>query len=97
MFVGKKGAEFQENITSATIRPGGRMITLQAWVAASGTGKMSLVEGRMNLNIHQQILAANVTPHVQKLNLKRRWVLQQDNDPKHTSKSIMEYHARGAS
>ncbi|KAK3513020.1 hypothetical protein QTP70_000182 [Hemibagrus guttatus] len=33
----------------------------------------------------------NVQPSVSDLKLKRTWVLQQDNDPKHTSKSTSEW------
>ncbi|KAK1785346.1 hypothetical protein P4O66_018726 [Electrophorus voltai] len=33
----------------------------------------------------------NVRPSVRDLKLKRTWVLQQDNDPKHTSKSTSEW------
>ncbi|KAK3515482.1 hypothetical protein QTP70_023006, partial [Hemibagrus guttatus] len=38
-----------------------------------------------------KILKENVRPSVCDLKLKRTWVLQQDNDPKHTSKSTSEW------
>uniref|UniRef100_A0A9J8DBM0 Uncharacterized protein n=1 Tax=Cyprinus carpio carpio TaxID=630221 RepID=A0A9J8DBM0_CYPCA len=41
----------------------------------------------MNSAVYQKILKENVRPSVRDLKLKRTWVLQQDNDPKHTSKS----------
>ncbi|KAK3519567.1 hypothetical protein QTP86_010505 [Hemibagrus guttatus] len=40
---------------------------------------------------NQKILKENVRPSVCDLKLKRTWVLQQDNDPKHTSKSTSEW------
>ena len=58
---------------------------LWGYIAASGTGDISRVEGRMDSIKFQQILEANVTPSVKKLKLKRGWLLQMDNDPKHTS------------
>lgn len=90
----KKGAEFHEKNTSPTVKHGGGSIMLWACVAASGTGNISLVEGRMNSIKYQQILEANITPSVKKLKMKRGWLLQQDNDPKHTSKSTMDYLKR---
>ena len=60
-------------------------------VAAGGTGNIVRVEGRMDSTKYQDILEANVRRSVQKLKLKRGWVFQQDNDPKHTSKSTMKY------
>ncbi len=40
---------------------------------------------------YQKILKENVRPSVYDLKLKRTWVMQQDNDPKLTSKSISEW------
>ena len=45
----------------------------------------------MNSALYQKILKENVRPSVQDLKLKRTWVMQQDNDPKHTSKSTSEW------
>ncbi|KAI3352017.1 hypothetical protein L3Q82_020838, partial [Scortum barcoo] len=38
-----------------------------------------------------KILKDNVRPSVRALKLKRSWIMQQDNDPKHTSKSTSEW------
>ncbi len=45
----------------------------------------------MNSELYQQILKENVRTSVRELNLKRRWILQQDNDAKHTSCSTKEW------
>ncbi|KAK3545498.1 hypothetical protein QTP70_007744 [Hemibagrus guttatus] len=45
----------------------------------------------MNSAVYQKILKENVRPSVYDLKLKRTWVLQQDNDPKHTRKSTSEW------
>ncbi len=45
----------------------------------------------MNSALYQEILMENVRPSVCDLKLKRTWVMQQDNDPKHTSKSTSEW------
>ncbi len=44
----------------------------------------------MNSALYQKILKENVWSSVCDLKLKRTWVMQQDNDPKHTSKSTSE-------
>uniref|UniRef100_A0A8C5DSB5 Transposase n=1 Tax=Gouania willdenowi TaxID=441366 RepID=A0A8C5DSB5_GOUWI len=87
----KKGAAFHEKNTLPTVKYGGGSIMLWGCVAASGIGNIARVEGRMDSIKYQQILEANITASVKKLKLKRGWLLQQDNDPKHTSKSTMDY------
>ncbi len=44
----------------------------------------------MNSALYQNILKENVQPSVCDLKLKHTWVMQQDNDPKHISKSTSE-------
>ncbi|KAL2098623.1 hypothetical protein ACEWY4_005103 [Coilia grayii] len=63
--------------------------------AASGTGLLDRVHGIMKSEDYQQILQRNVGPSVRKLGLPQRsWVFQQDNDPKHTSKSTRKWFER---
>ncbi|KAK3550884.1 hypothetical protein QTP70_007512 [Hemibagrus guttatus] len=56
-----------------------------------GPGRLAVINGTMNSAVYQKILKENVRPSVCDLKLKRTWVLQQDNDPKHTSKSTSEW------
>uniref|UniRef100_A0AAR2JEE5 Amino acid transporter transmembrane domain-containing protein n=1 Tax=Pygocentrus nattereri TaxID=42514 RepID=A0AAR2JEE5_PYGNA len=62
-----------------------------ACFAASGTGWLAIIDGTMNSELYQRILKENVRTSVHELNLKRRWVMQQDNNPKHTSRSTKEW------
>ena len=63
--------------------------------AASGTGCLECVHGIMKSGDYKGNLDCNVHPSVRKLGLCRRlWVLQQDNDPKLTSKSTQECFKR---
>ena len=62
--------------------------------AASGTGYLECVQGIMKSGDYQRILGCTVEPSVRKLCLRpRSWVFQQDNDPKHTSKSTQKWMA----
>ena len=63
-------------------------------VASTGTGNLVKVEGRMDSNQYQQILETNVQESVAKLKLRRGWIFQQDNDPKHCSKSTNAFMQR---
>ena len=51
--------------------------------SAAGTGNVDLMDSQN----YQAILKRNVIPSVGILNLGDPWTLQQDSDPKHTSKS----------
>ncbi|KAK3554864.1 hypothetical protein QTP86_000902 [Hemibagrus guttatus] len=60
-------------------------------IIPTGPGRLAVINGTMNSAVYQKILKENVRPSVCDLKLKRTWVLQQDNDPKHTSKSTSEW------
>uniref|UniRef100_A0A9J8AG74 Tc1-like transposase DDE domain-containing protein n=1 Tax=Cyprinus carpio carpio TaxID=630221 RepID=A0A9J8AG74_CYPCA len=45
----------------------------------------------MNSALYQKILKENVRPSDCDVNLKHTWVIQQDNDPKHTTKITKEW------
>ena len=61
-----------------------------ACFAASGPRHLGIIEGKMNSQLYQTILQANVRMSVRQPKLYRRWVMQQDNYPKHRSKSTTE-------
>ena len=82
---------FVEKNTLPTVKHGGRSIMLCGCVAAGDTENIVWVKGRMDSTKYQEILKANVQRSVQTLKLKRGWVSQKDNDPRHTLKSNMKY------
>ena len=59
--------------------------------AANGTGALQRVNGIMKKDDYLQILQDNLKSSARRLGLGRSWVFQQDNDPKHTSKVVMEW------
>ncbi len=63
--------------------------------ADSGPRRLAILGGNMNSALYQKILKENDQPSVCDLKLKRTWVMQQDNDHKHISKSISEWLESG--
>ena len=59
--------------------------------AASGPGQFAIINGKMNSQVYQDIFQENVRLSVRQLKLNRSWVMQQDNNPKHTSKATTEW------
>ena len=62
--------------------------------SASGSGRLHIIQGTMNFLAYQQILDQNLLPSVWELKLGRKWILQQDNDPKHSSKTTKKWLRR---
>uniref|UniRef100_A0A8C5N259 Transposase n=1 Tax=Leptobrachium leishanense TaxID=445787 RepID=A0A8C5N259_9ANUR len=83
----RKNKAYEEKNTLSTVKHGGGSIMLWGCFASAGTGKLQRVQGTMNSLQYQEILDDNVMQSVTNLRLGRRWTFQQDNDPKHTSKS----------
>ncbi|KAI4888813.1 hypothetical protein NFI96_005447 [Prochilodus magdalenae] len=91
----KKNEAFKEKNTVPTVKHGGGSLMFWGCFAACGTGLLDRVHGIMKSEDYQQILQHNVGPSVRKLGLPQRsWVFQQDNDPKHTSKSTRKWFER---
>ncbi|KAG2465365.1 TCB1 transposase, partial [Polypterus senegalus] len=88
------GTGYHQANTIPTVKHGGGSIMLiMVWAsfAASGPVRLAFIDETMNSELYQRILKENVRTSVHELNLKRRWVMQQDNDPKHTSRSTKEW------
>ncbi|KAG2465277.1 TCB1 transposase, partial [Polypterus senegalus] len=90
----KKNTAFQEKHLLPTVKYGGGSIMLWGCVASAGTGNLVKVEGCMDSTQYQQILETNVQESVTKLKLRQGWIFQQDNDPKHCSKSTKAFMQR---
>ncbi|KAK3562010.1 hypothetical protein QTP86_023463 [Hemibagrus guttatus] len=87
----KSNTAFQKENITPTVKYGGGSVMVWGCSAASGPGRLAVINGTMNSAVYQKILKDNVRPSVCDLKLKRTWVLQQDNDPKHSSKSTSEW------
>ena len=87
----KTNTAFHKKNIIPTVKHGGGSVMVWGCFAASGPGRLAVIDGTMNSALYQKILKENVQPSVRDLKLKCTWVMQQDNDPKHTSKSTSEW------
>ncbi len=90
----KKNTAFQEKNLLPTVKFGGGSIMLWGFVASKGTGLLVRVEGCMDSTQYHQILKNNVQESGKRLKSRRSWLFQQDNDPKHCSKSTKRFMHR---
>ena len=77
--------------TIPSMKHGGDSILLWGCLSVAGTGKFVRIEGTMNGAKYWQILVENLLQSAKDLGLLRRFMFQQDNDPKHTSKATLEW------
>ncbi|KAI4900014.1 hypothetical protein NFI96_005108 [Prochilodus magdalenae] len=56
-----------------------------------GPGRLVRVHERMNGAMYCEILGANLLPSARAMKMKRGWVFQHDNDPKHTARATKEW------
>lgn len=89
----KNTAHDEKNVVP-TVKHGGGSLMFWGCMSSAGTGSLIRVDGRMNAAHYQEILRQGLLPSVKKLKMKRGWILQQDNDPKHTAKSTEEWFTK---
>uniref|UniRef100_A0A3B1IQX0 Transposase Tc1-like domain-containing protein n=1 Tax=Astyanax mexicanus TaxID=7994 RepID=A0A3B1IQX0_ASTMX len=93
----KKGTAQDPRHTSSSVKHGGGNVMAWACMAASGTGSIIFIDNvtddgssKINSEVYRQVLSANVRRNATKL-IGRSFILQQDNDPKHTAKKTKEF------
>ena len=84
------GVKLQQHFRTH-VQHGGCGVMVLGCFASSGPGRLGAIDGTMNSARYQKILTESVRPSVHHLKLKLTRVMQQDNDPKHTSKSTYEW------
>ncbi|KAK3522335.1 hypothetical protein QTP86_005286 [Hemibagrus guttatus] len=86
----RKNAELHPKNTIPTVKHGGGNIMLWGCFSAKGPGRLIRVKERMNGAMYREILSKNLLPSARALKMKRGWVFQHDNDPKHTARATKE-------
>ncbi|KAK3535885.1 hypothetical protein QTP70_021184 [Hemibagrus guttatus] len=87
----RKNAELHPKNTIPTVKHGGGNIMLWGCFSAKGPGRLIRVKERMNGAMYREILSKNLLPSARALKMKRGWVFQHDNDPKHTTWAMKEW------
>ncbi|KAK3538624.1 hypothetical protein QTP86_008836 [Hemibagrus guttatus] len=87
----RKNAELHPKNTIPTVKHGGGNIMLWGCFSAKGPGRLIRVKERMNGAMYREILSKNLLPPARALKMKRGWVFQHDNDPKHTAWATKEW------
>ncbi|KAK3523887.1 hypothetical protein QTP70_015717 [Hemibagrus guttatus] len=87
----RKNAELHPKNTIPTVKHGGGNIMLWCCFSAKGPGRLIRVKERMNGAMYREILSKNLLPSARALKMKRGWVFQHDNDPKHTARATKEW------
>uniref|UniRef100_A0AAZ3SMK3 Tc1-like transposase DDE domain-containing protein n=1 Tax=Oncorhynchus tshawytscha TaxID=74940 RepID=A0AAZ3SMK3_ONCTS len=73
--------------TIPTMKHRGGSIMLWGCFSEAGNGRLIRIEGKMN----REILDENLLQSAQDLRLVRRFTFQQDNNPKHTTRTTQEW------
>lgn len=81
------GEALHPSCLRGTVKGGGGSLMAWGCFSASGTGPLHRIHGIMDQNVYRNVLEEVMLPHVEE-NMPLRWWFQQDNDPKHTAKSV---------
>ncbi|CAJ0962744.1 unnamed protein product [Ranitomeya imitator] len=86
----KRNTAYDPKNIVPTVKHGGGNIMFWGCFSAKGTELLHRINRRMDGVMYCKILSGNLLPSTRTLKMGRRWVFQQDNDPKHTAKATKE-------
>ena len=87
----KKETAYQPNNTIPMVKFACSTVLLWGCFASNGVGEMEIIEGKMNALKYQNILFRNLLRRAITLQLESKFTFQQDNDPKHKTKSTQKW------
>lgn len=82
--------EYLPQYTVKTVKHGGAKVNVWACFSYYGVGPIHLINGIMDQHVYVKILDEVMLPYAE-YEMPLKWVFQQDNDPKHTSKKAKEW------
>lgn len=88
------GEELNPNCVTSTVKHGGGKIQVWGCFTANGVGHIHHIKGIMDQKMYKQILIHHMRPSMMQLGGKDNIIFQQDNDPKHTAKTVQDYIRR---
>lgn len=88
-----KNKKFDPKYTTKTVKHGGGSILIWACFSHQGVGPIFRIENVMTANEYVNILENVMLPYAEE-EMPLKWVYQQDNDPKHTSKKAKDWFRR---
>ncbi|KAK6473362.1 extracellular calcium-sensing receptor-like [Huso huso] len=90
-FVRRRAGEWYTNeCLQATVKHGGGSLQVWGCISANGVGDLVRINGLLNAEKYRQILIHHAIPSGRHL-IGPKFILQHDNDPRHTAKVIKNY------
>ncbi len=89
----RPGERLKEKNLLPTFKYGGGSVMVWGCFSAKGIGNLVIIDGIMDRYVYLDILNNNLIQSANKMGLNR-FIFQQDNDPKHTSKLVKTYFER---
>ena len=87
----KKEEAYKLSCLRGSVKHGGGDVMVWGSMSWKGVGKLTFIDEKMDASMYCEILKANLQPSTKKLRMGNDFILQQDNDPKHTTKKMKVY------
>jgi len=88
---GKPNEEYNKNCILSTVKHGGGSIMVWGSMSYNGVGVMTVINEIMTKEVYVRLLKENLDKSIKKVGLGRRYIFQQDQDPKYTSNLAKDY------